>query len=550
MTTFLRFPAILPGVLFALFATARILAADPATPTNAPATANPSTNSVVKDSKHARESDAFFAGPIQAFDLRIGKAAMDSLRRQPRTPVAATVFVGTNRFESVLVHVKGAAGSSRSIDDNPALTLNFDKQNPGQRLQGLDKIHLNNSVQDPSRLSEMVCSDLYLAAGIPTPRATQAFVKLNGRDLGLYVLKEGFNKSFLARHFTNRTGNLYDGGFLRDIDQDLERDSGEGPDTHADLHKLHAAAAIGDGQRRKAALSAVLDMDRFATYTAMQVLTEDWDGYACNRNNYRIYHDPGSDKFVFFPHGMDQMFDRGGMPLQRNFAGLVAERTFQIAEFRELYWQKVASLMDTVFTTQRMFAVIDAAAKRRIESPAAKGRNDVHESDDAARELKNRIAFRVRNAREQLGQRPRPANFDAKGEFRFANWSTHSEDGPVKATRVTDKEGHPVLQLSAKTGGAGSFRARARLPAGHYKFEAKATTVDVVPLQDERGRGLGLRLSGGPRTNQMTGTTGWQVLSHEFVLDSEGDVELVGELRAASGTGWFDPASMVVRKVP
>ena len=30
------------------------------------------------------------------------------------------------------------------------------------------------------------------------------------------------------------------------------------------------------------------------------------DGYSMDRNNYRIYNDPGSNQMVFIPHGFDQ----------------------------------------------------------------------------------------------------------------------------------------------------------------------------------------------------------------------------------------------------
>ncbi len=503
-----------------------------------------------KDQRHARESDAFFAGPIQRFEVRCPKESLESLRQDPRKPVPATVTVGTNVFGSVMIHVKGAAGSTRSVDDNPALTLNFDKQAAGQRLQGLDKIHLNNSVQDPSRLSEIVCSDLYLAAGVPTPRATQALVRFNGRDLGLYVVKEGFNRTFLARHFAQRTGNLYDGGFLRDVDQDLVREAGDGPDTHADLKRLVAGATIADPTRRWEALSALVDVDRFATYTALQVLTEDWDGYPCKRNNYRVYHDPGTDKFVFFPHGMDQMFGRGGMPLEPGFEGLVADRLFQTGEFRELYWRKIASLLETTFTTNRMFAAIDAATARRQANPLARGRADLGEIDGAANDLRQRIAHRVRDAREQFSRRPRPIAFDDRGEWHPVDWENRTDDGNVKATRRADRKGHPVLQLEAHSAGAGSWRTRARLPAGRYRFEASASTRNVVALRDQRGRGLGLRVGGAPRQNELVGTAAWKTLAFDFSLEREDDVDFVAELRARSGTGWFDPASMVVRRMP
>ncbi|MFM7553712.1 MAG: CotH kinase family protein, partial [Verrucomicrobiota bacterium] len=203
-------------------------------------------------SKKARQAaddaaaESLFTGPIQRFAITFVPAELNKLRDNPRSPVSCTVQVGTQRFEKVLVHVKGSAGSTRSVDDNPALTLNFDKLVPGQHFSGLDKIHLNNSVQDPSLLSEQLGRHLYEKVGIPTARASQALVTFDGRDLGPYVLKEGYNRSFLRRQYPDPTGNFYDGGFVRDIDQDLDRDSGDGPLDYRDLQKLRDAANLSD----------------------------------------------------------------------------------------------------------------------------------------------------------------------------------------------------------------------------------------------------------------------------------------------------------------
>src|SRR6185436_17379159 len=109
---------------------------------------------------------------------------------------------------------------------NPAMTLNFDKHIKGQTFHGLERLSLNNSVQDPSLFSEQISRELFAAIGTPTPRATRARVELNGRDLGVYVLAEAANKQFLARHFKNPNGNFYDGGFLKDVNGDLDKSSG------------------------------------------------------------------------------------------------------------------------------------------------------------------------------------------------------------------------------------------------------------------------------------------------------------------------------------
>jgi len=40
----------------------------------------------------------------------------------------------------------------------------------------------------------------------------------------------------------------------------------------------------------------------------MEIMLAHWDGYAQNRNNYRVFHDFDSGRLVFLPHGLDQMF--------------------------------------------------------------------------------------------------------------------------------------------------------------------------------------------------------------------------------------------------
>ncbi|HTI69003.1 MAG TPA: CotH kinase family protein, partial [Candidatus Limnocylindria bacterium] len=169
--------------------------------------------------KMAEEApDQLFDGPIQTVDIRVLAKDMRILRSSggwgggggKRPEVPATVKFGTNVFEKVAIHIKGAAGSFRQIDANPALTLNFGKLNPEQSCFGHRKLHLNNSVQDNSLMNELVASRMFNEAGVPTPRVSHAIVILNGRTLGMYVMKEGWDKPFLKRNFGSSKGNLYD----------------------------------------------------------------------------------------------------------------------------------------------------------------------------------------------------------------------------------------------------------------------------------------------------------------------------------------------------
>ena len=178
-----------------------------------------------KVEKASAESTKLFGGSeVLRLRVEIPEKAIEKLKKyqwtfgpqQEREQVRATIREGNVVYTNVALHLKGAAGSFRAIDDKPALTMNFDKFADGQKFHGLQKLSLNNSVQDPTYVSEQLCREIFLKAGVPVPRATHARVELNGRDLGLYVLVEGWDKEFLKHHFKNPKGNLYDGGFLKE----------------------------------------------------------------------------------------------------------------------------------------------------------------------------------------------------------------------------------------------------------------------------------------------------------------------------------------------
>ena len=164
--------------------------------------------------ERAEQIDTFFTNRVvPRFSVQVQQESMAALRNHFRSYVTATVTEGTNVYRDVGIHLKGQYGTFQGIDGRPSLTLNLDKYIRGQLFHGLGKLHLNNSAQDPSYLCEIIGRELFQAAGVPTARARHARVELNGRDLGLYVLTEGYDKRFLKCHFANSSGNLYDSGF-------------------------------------------------------------------------------------------------------------------------------------------------------------------------------------------------------------------------------------------------------------------------------------------------------------------------------------------------
>ena len=356
--------------------------------------------------KSSTERDALFTeGKILRLVINVEKKEADSLRQDPRKYVKVTLKDGDKVYADAGMHIKGAAGSFRPFDDKPSLTLNMDKFNDGQLYRGLDKFHLANSAQDPSYLSELICGELFRAAGVPASRVAHAVLTMNGRGRGLYYVKEGYDKAFLRKHFKNNHGNFYDGGFLRDIDQKLDLISGKGDVAdQKDVKDLLAAARERDPRKRFERLEKLLDLDEFVSFLVVEVITWDWDGYPLKCNNYRIYHDPERNKMVFIPSGMDQMYSDPNGPAIPGFQGVVARGLMETPEGKKRYITRMREILKSVYKPDVLVKRLDELEKQvqpvlaEIDAGAGRDyRNHVNRLRDAIRQ-------RAKSLDEQMKQ--------------------------------------------------------------------------------------------------------------------------------------------------
>ena len=488
------------------------------------------------------------SSPVLRIKIEIAESNVESLRKEPRRFVPATVRENEQVYTNVAVHLKGAAGSFRSVDDKAALTLSFGKFLPRQRFHGLQKIHLNNSVQDPSFCTEYICGGLFHVAGVPAARVTNARVWLNGRDLGFYVLIEGSTRDFLGRYFKLTKGNLYDGGFLKDVTDQLDKESGDDNKDESDLKALADAAREPDPTRRWERLNKTLDVDRFVSFAAMEVLVWDWDGYVMNRNNYRVYHDPASDKMVFIPHGMDQMFWDANGSIRPGFNGLVARALIQTPEGNRLYRQRLEELLRTVYRLEVLTNLVDQLHARNRRSVAEQGARAARAYENAVAEVRDRIVQRWMGVKNQLETEPRPLQFFAR-VAKLTDWHEQGEPASARLDQA-DENGKATLHIAALGNCTASWRAKVLLEGGRYRFEGLARCARVTAMRgDQKGTGAGLRISGTtqPRANSLTGDSPWKRLDFEFEVASPLDsVELVCELRATRGEAWFHTDSLVL----
>ena len=507
--------------------------------------------------------DLFVQGVVPRLAIEIPPDSLETLReykqvwrqaRPVRIDVPVTIREGNRVYTNVSVHLKGSY-SFQSIDNKPSLTLNFDKLAPGQTFHGLEKIHLNNSVQDPTYLLEQFARELFNDCDVPAARAGHAFVTINGRDAGLYVMLEGWNKQFLKRHFDSAKGTLYDGGSGGDVTKRLEIDSGEEGNWAPLTNLVRAARAKPPLSNRLAQLDRTLDIKRFRTFAALEMMLVHWDGYcAGGPNNYRAYHDVARDKMVFMPGGMDQLFgissstDYSILPA---FKGVVANGLFGIPEERQRYRDRVAELLTNEFSVNNLHARLDRLANR-LRPAIAHDRSLVAQIDSMARNTKSRMSARVASIERQLKQPERSFVFDASGTAALTAWRFKgANDRPAVGTRSIEnlKQVLRVRNPGTEQFASGAWRSVILLQPGHYEFTGLARAVDVD--RSTTNSGVILRISGERSLRGLTTNDNWTPLRYEFDVHGIMNAELVCEFRGAQGAGVFDLNSLkLARKGP
>lgn len=276
----------------------------------APALADPEpryTESVFFD-----PSDELYAAEsLVRFDLELPPESVRKLEESPDEYAVGTLRYRERTLGAIGVRLKGEA-SFRELDDKPAFRLKLDELVPGQRLFGLKRLTLNNDVQDPSSLSQSLSYRLFRAAGLPAPRCNHALVYVNGEYYGVYSNVETEDKVFLSRWFSESDGNLYEEGgsdLVPGSASVFDLETNEARDDRRDLEALIDALARATPSDFTEVVGQELDLEQYLSFAALEALAGGEDGYSYvlgAPNNFRLYRDPATQRFVFLPWGLDR----------------------------------------------------------------------------------------------------------------------------------------------------------------------------------------------------------------------------------------------------
>ncbi len=125
---------------------------------------------------------------------------------------AASVVIDGEAYQNVGIRAKGNTSLSTvaSMDsERYSFKIEFDHYDSSKSYHGLDKLCLNNLIQDSTMMKDYLTYTLMNEFGVDSPLCSYVYITVNGEDWGLYLAVEGVEDSFLERNYGSDHGELY-----------------------------------------------------------------------------------------------------------------------------------------------------------------------------------------------------------------------------------------------------------------------------------------------------------------------------------------------------
>ena len=294
-------------------------------------------------------------------------------------------------FQDVAVRYKGNGTWMQSqATTKRSFKVDLNEFVKGQKLAGISKLNLHNSVTDPSWMNEVLSHRLFRDAGVPAPRTAYArvYVSVPGQHdkeyLGLYSLVEDIDRTFAEENFGTKKGAIF-----KPVTPNLFAYLG---DSWAKYQQIYDPKTdLTDAQSRRiiefsrlvsqandpefaSQLGAFLELEEFARFMAVTVWLSTLDSILGPGQNYYVHLHPKTGRFQFMPWDLDHSFgqfpmmgsqeQRETLSIHKPWRGenRFLERVFKVEGFKTLYLAKLREFSQTVFQPEKLARQVDEVA--------------------------------------------------------------------------------------------------------------------------------------------------------------------------------------------
>jgi hypothetical protein len=243
----------------------------------------------------------------------------------------------------------------------PGLRVDFNRYLTNQEFLGLKAVILDNVYSDASSIRESVAMKLYARVGLPTVREAHVRLYVNNEYIGLYVIVESVDRTFISRLFGAAEANTETGGYLFEYKWQFYWNFeylGPNLDTYAALFRpqtrdtdavstiytpiegLVRAVNESSDQDFASAVGAYLDLTEVMKYLAVETFTTEWDGLAGNwsTNNFYLYRFKEGGVSQLIPWDKDHAFTFLDVPIMYRLGdNVLTRRALAVPALRQVF---------------------------------------------------------------------------------------------------------------------------------------------------------------------------------------------------------------------
>jgi spore coat protein H len=324
-------------------------------------------------------------GPGMGMQGQDGRNGMSAMMGLEFNYVHATIDFNGVVLKDIGVRYKGNSTYMQSRDSlKRSLKLEFNKYVKGQKIAGVTKLNLHSNVTDAAWMNEPLSYRLFRDGSIPAPRTSYARVyltvagKYEKQYVGLYSVVEDIDNNFAQERFSTREGAIFKPStqslfsYLGDdwakynqiYDPKTELTSKQ-KQRVIDFAKL---VTSGSDAEFAAQLPSYIDVDEFARYLSINVWLVNMDSILAMGQNFYLYLNPSTNKFLILPWDLDLSF--GGMgggtelSIEHPWRGQnrFLDRLFKVDAFKKLYLAHMAEFNQSIFKPERITHQVDETA--------------------------------------------------------------------------------------------------------------------------------------------------------------------------------------------
>lgn len=360
-----------------------------------------------------------------------------------------TVVIDNDICKNVAIRGKGNTSLTQAAsygNGRYSFKIEFDHYDDTNTYYGLDKLCLNNIIQDNTYMKEYLTYQMMAEMGVVSPLCSYAHITVNGEEWGLYLAVESVEESFLQRNYGSGYGKLYkpdsqsaggteppanrgnrnnsagnDDVLLKYIDDEFDSYSNIFENAKTDItdsdktRLIKSLKKLSEGEE----LENTVDIDAVIRYFVVHNFVLNFDSYTGSMiHNYYLYEKEGQMQMIPWDYnlafgGFESMSDASGLvnyPIDSPVSGgNTADRPmlawiFENEEYTERYHQYFAELISEYFDSgyfEEMFDRVTALLSPYVEKDATKFCT-YEQFETGAATLKTFCLLRAESIKKQL----------------------------------------------------------------------------------------------------------------------------------------------------